>query len=699
MVRLLVSEGMSAQRRMTEITLPLLWKSIIRRKKTILASAAMGACLAFAGSHLLPLQYMSEGTLLALPSQSSNGGTSASGTTKATSSEADVIRAPGLLRQVVVDLHLDTAGGLQPALPLLAFIETALTRAGNELRRMIGTDGFAPSAVDRTVRFVAKHLQVEAKEDNNVLAVRFHAAQPQVAAAVANSIMEAYVRTIEAGRQQHLEAIAAATTQQMAENQQEIAQLEQKITQFLHDHNVSEVQNSPTASMALKKYQDQLAEARDNLAHKQAALDTLSRNDLSGAEEVLDSKTIQKLKETRANLIELLSRLAPIDPRRVSIRNGLAGINAQIESETELIRTALTRAVAVAKNKVQTLTAAVAQASSAAQLSTGEGSALKLMLANLEAKRALDTTFTTHAEQMRFAVGQSPGPRILFAAPLPERPVHTYGVLSILLGFAIGMIGSTLAVVTHAVTRPKINTGQDMVAATRLPVVGCLPELRKTSRETTSIVDETLRAVWLTLRTPGRAERGTSILVTSSEIGEGKTTIALATAQRMAMDGSRVLLIDADLRRKRLSATIKLDAAQPLEKVLSGEVALDDAVARHHGVDCLLARKGGHPNPVGLILSDGFADLLENSRAQYDFVVLDSPPVLRVADALLIASLCQHVLYVVQADRLPAALVEEAIGRFAEADRDKLLGLVTRADSRNLTLGDYYSGYKSLQLH
>ena len=130
MARLLVSEGMSAQRRMAEITLPLLWKSIIRRKKTIVASAVMGACLAFAGSHLLPLQYMSEGTLLALPSQSSNGGTSASGTTKATSSEADVIRAPGLLRQVVVDLHLDTAGGLQPALPLSAFIETALTRVG-----------------------------------------------------------------------------------------------------------------------------------------------------------------------------------------------------------------------------------------------------------------------------------------------------------------------------------------------------------------------------------------------------------------------------------------------------------------------------------------------------------------------------------------------------------------------------------------
>jgi len=88
------------------------------------------------------------------------------------------------------------------------------------------------------------------------------------------------------------------------------------------------------------------------------------------------------------------------------------------------------------------------------------------MLASLEAKRALDTTFTTHTEQMRFAVGQAPGPRILFAASLPERPVYTYGVLSILLGFAVGMIGSTMVVVSHAVTRQKINTGQDMIAAT-----------------------------------------------------------------------------------------------------------------------------------------------------------------------------------------------------------------------------------------
>src|SRR5690242_9895066 len=148
MVRLLVSEGMSAQRPTAEITLPLLWKSIIHRQKTILASAVVGACLAFAASYLLPLQYMSEGTLLTLPGQSNGGNDPAPGTAKATSSEADVIRAPGLLRQIVVDLHLDTASGLQPTPPLPSFIETALIYAGNELRQMTGRHSPAPPAID-----------------------------------------------------------------------------------------------------------------------------------------------------------------------------------------------------------------------------------------------------------------------------------------------------------------------------------------------------------------------------------------------------------------------------------------------------------------------------------------------------------------------------------------------------------------------
>src|ERR1700748_1074355 len=102
-------------------------------------------------------------------------------------------------------------------------------------------------------------------------------------------------------------AIAVATAQQVIENRRNINTQEEKIASFVRAHNVAEVQNSLTAALALSKYQDQLAQTRDDLMHTvQATLDTLNGNNLSGAEEVLGSKTIQKLKKIRANLIEQL---------------------------------------------------------------------------------------------------------------------------------------------------------------------------------------------------------------------------------------------------------------------------------------------------------------------------------------------------------------------------------------------------------
>jgi len=76
-------------------------------------------------------------------------------------------------------------------------------------------------------------------------------------------------------------------------------------------------------------------------------------------------------------------------------------------------------------------------------------------------------------------------------------------------------------------------------------------------------------------------------------------------------------------------------------------------------------------------------------------VILDSAPVLHVADPILLAGLCQHVVFVVEAGRLPATLVGEALQRFSEADRANISTLLTRARSNQLSRQDYYSGYAS----
>ena len=110
------------------------------------------------------------------------------------------------------------------------------------------------------------------------------------------------------------------------------------------------------------------------------------------------------------------------------------------------------------------------------------------------------------------------------------------------------------------------------------------------------------------------------------------------------------------------------------------------------GLSCLPAN-GSFENPIRALSSDRFEQLLTATRRVYDFVILDSPPVLHVADPVLLAKLCQHVIFIVEAGRVPGEQVGEATRRFPAEDRSKMVTLLTRVRPSHLDKRDYYSGY------
>ena len=98
-------------------------------------------------------------------------------------------------------------------------------------------------------------------------------------------------------------------------------------------------------------------------------------------------------------------------------------------------------------------------------------------------------------------------------------------------------------------------------------------------------------------------------------------------------------------------------------------------------------------NPIRALSSDHFEQLLTAGRRAYDFVILDSPPVLHVADPVLLAKLCQYVIFIVAAGRVPGEQVGEATRRFPAEDRPKMFTLLTRVRPSHLDKRDFYSGY------
>jgi capsular exopolysaccharide synthesis family protein len=192
---------------------------------------------------------------------------------------------------------------------------------------------------------------------------------------------------------------------------------------------------------------------------------------------------------------------------------------------------------------------------------------------------------------------------------------------------------------------------------------------------------------------PDSADQMRSIVISSAAPHEGKTVVATNLAVALAQAGQRVLLIDADMRRPRVHGLFDMEQAPGLSNVLIGEAALRDAV-RATAVAGLTVLPAGQlpPNPAELLESRRFRELLSSFSNQFDWVILDSPPVLAVTDASVMGHLVSGVVFVVGSEMTSRQVAQAALEQFA-AGRARVLGAVLnriRLDRNAYYYSKYY---------
>jgi capsular exopolysaccharide synthesis family protein len=195
-----------------------------------------------------------------------------------------------------------------------------------------------------------------------------------------------------------------------------------------------------------------------------------------------------------------------------------------------------------------------------------------------------------------------------------------------------------------------------------------------------------------------RREDQKVIQITSANPGDGKTTLAANLAISIADAGKKVLLLDADFRRPRQHALFgfPLDAVG-LHSVLLGKAEIPDAVQKTAIANLWVMVAGGRPNnPADLLMSLRLKELLDSQRDQYDFVIIDTPPVLAVTDACVIAPRADAVLLVIRLgkDARPGAI--HAVEMLTELGA-RILGVVVNGIGRGATYGMRYHQYYKYQ--
>ena len=151
------------------------------------------------------------------------------------------------------------------------------------------------------------------------------------------------------------------------------------------------------------------------------------------------------------------------------------------------------------------------------------------------------------------------------------------------------------------------------------------------------------------------------IQVCSSMQGEGKSVTVLNIAATYAEDGKKVIVVDLDFRRPKLHRSFRLENKNGITDVLAGHISLKDAIKHGEtGIDCL-NRGTKAPYPTALLGSDNMAKLFEELRKQYEYIIVDCPPILAVSDAAIVSKLCDGCLFVISQSKTEKAAAKESV--------------------------------------
>ncbi|ORC15460.1 MULTISPECIES: polysaccharide biosynthesis tyrosine autokinase [Rothia] len=247
----------------------------------------------------------------------------------------------------------------------------------------------------------------------------------------------------------------------------------------------------------------------------------------------------------------------------------------------------------------------------------------------------------------------------------------------------------------------KLRTRDDATKATESGVLGVLPISEELTEEnilrahSDHVAQEAIRQMRTNLRFVNVDRPPKSLIVTSAEPGEGKSTVSTSLARALADAGQPVIIIDADLRRPTIAKKFKIDSKVGLTQVLAGQVELADAVRQFEDTQLFILPAGRiPPNPSELLGSDKMRQLISELSGEFT-VVIDVPPVLPVTDAALLSNSVDGVVLVGTVGKTRKENLAEAADNLRKVNATLLGVVINRAPRKGLGNSYYGFGYSS----
>lgn len=578
----------------------------------------------------------------------------------------------------------------------------------------------------------------------------------KIAAMLANDISEAYIEWVRNTRVSRQSQGLDFLSREQVQIKNKVSNLERELAAYAEENSIVAVNNEENVIVQkMSQLNKLLLEATGRRIEAEKIFEEAEKAGAEGLSSIPDSALqtmATELSTLEARKSELLNKYTAKYPKVQQIHAQIEGLKISMSQRgREIIQGLKVKATAAKEEENNIKEEFEQQESKVFELSRKEVQ-YNVIKRELDSARELLANVTRQiAETGLLVQSNSSNVSLVDYAVVPTKPSHPKKLLIISIAGILGLVvGGILAITLHSLDN-TLHTPEELENLLQIPNLGVVPsfekdskkanvaieaiertsensnktaDIDKTDNETTnennirteqpnlqivnglsnlieieyfnrptSLASEAYRTIRTGVLLSQAGEPPRTILVTSAQSSEGKTTASANLAASLASTGANVIVVDCDLRRPSVSKVFQATKnSLGLSEVLTGQAVLSDVITKKMDNISLISSGRIPPNPAELLGSSHMANLLDQLSVSFDYVILDSPPVLPVTDSIILSKIVDGVVFIVKADSTPRKVTLDAMVRLSNVGARILGTILNDIDVSRRTYG-YYNKY------
>jgi len=606
--------------------------------------------------------------------------------------------------------------------------------ANNEDNESFATRGDTQTEHKRLepyVQTLLSNLNVEGVRDTRLIKISFKHTDPNIAADVANGVAASFIKHNFETKNERIIDTSTWLGESTRKLKAQVEMAEQNLVNYSREHNIFSLEGKENLTAdKMARLHDQVMRAETDRLLKQSLYEEVKQGRVAQLPEAFtDPKTAElrkALNELAVNAAQLSVKYGAKHPRLQEIREQMATYQDLITGNQAMLEERLKADYERAVREDGELKAALELAKNEAVQQNQAAIQYSVLKQDLETAKSLYTDFLNKTSQMDIQrAEQYNNVRLIEAAETPGEPIGPNRNQTIILAFILSLVLGIGCAYLIENLNTTIRTVEDVTRTTQLPLLGVIPmmtdvkhgilkaavvkDLDDSFEQLNDYSDKPILAdsmkifsaaaeayrmlrTSILLSTAGHPPK--TMLVTSGQPGDGKTTTSFNIALALTQLKAEVLIVDCDMRRPKLQKLFNLTNCEGLSTFLTSGGELDKFI-KQTPVPHLSILPCGFipPNPSELIGSENMKNLLHSLEERFEYIILDSSPLVSVADPIILSTMVDGVILIVKSGQSKIELVGRACQQLSAVGA-KILGITLNNLDIRKERYDYYRYYR-----